>query len=384
MRRLIHLLGPLLALLMLCGAVIYVKAEMSDKQQVVRQTQPEDVLLPDVSVVTSIPGSYTAAVSGYGESVPHYSLSLVAEVSGRVEDMSASFESGYIARKGELLVQLDDTQYLADVATARSNLEQNRLSLLEEERQMAQARAEWESSGLEGAPDSELVLRKPQLAAAKALVESSEAALVLAEDKLAKTKVYAPFDCLVVSRSISPGSYLQEGTAIGSFYSVDKVEVSVSLSTRNWDNLPQASELGGHQVQLLAVDSDHSWQGQIGRVERNVDTTTRQRDVVIEVENPFTMSPALLPGTFVQVEISGKQVDNLWELPVSALSQRGEIWFVSGGTLDKFQADLVFSHLDRIYIDVPANLAAAPQQVLVHPLSNYVSGMKVHPVEERI
>lgn len=384
MKRLMHLLGPLLALLMLGGAMIYVQAEMNGSKQPGRPSKTEAALLPDVVVVNATPASYTAIASGYGESQPHYSLNLVAEVSGRVKEMSTAFESGNIARKGELLVQLDDTKYLADVATARSNLAQNRLSLLEEERQMAQAKAEWESSGLEGAPDSELVLRGPQLAAARALVGSSEAELALAEDKLAQTKVYAPFACLVVSRNVAPGSYLQEGTEIGSFYSVDTVEVSVPLSSRNWDNLVQPSAMNGLKVQLTAVDSDHTWQGQINRVERSVDTTTRQRNIVIEVAHPFAMSPPLFPGTFVQVEIPGRQVGNLWVLPVSSLSQRGEIWFVADGALDKFPADLVFSHLDKIYIDVPENLAGSPQQVLVHPLSNYVSGMKVHPVEETL
>lgn len=381
MKRMVHLVGPLLAMLMLGGAVFYVRAEMNGGQHAVQQKKTQAVVLPDVSVVSSIPGSYTAMITVYGESVPHYSLSMVAEVSGRVEVMSPSFESGHIARKGALLVQLDDTKYLAEVAAAKSTLEQNRLSLLEEERQMAQARTEWESSGLGGVPDSELVLRKPQLAAARALVESSEAALALAEDKLAQTKVYAPFDCLVVSRNVSPGSYLQEGTTIGSLYSVDKVEISVPLSSRSWDNLPQAQPLAGHPVTLAAVDSAHSWEGRINRVERSVDTATRQRDVVIEVPNPFNSTTPLLPGTFVQVEMCGKQVDNLWELPVSALSQRGEIWYVEGDTLEKFTAQLAFSNLDRIYIEVPEGLTGSPQQVLVHPLSNYVSGMKVHPVE---
>ncbi|WP_028579841.1 efflux RND transporter periplasmic adaptor subunit [Desulfogranum japonicum] len=384
MKRLIQWIAPLFALLLLGVAVLYVRADMGENKTEGAKKQAENIVLPDVSVVTSSPGSYMATISGYGESVPHYSLSLVAEVSGRVKKVGVSFESGNISRKGELLVQLDNKKYLADVATAKSDLEQNKLNLLEEERQMAQAKAEWESSGLEGEPDSELVLRRPQLAAAKAMVASSKAALELAEDKLAQTEVYAPYDCLVVARNVSPSSYLQEGSTIGSFYSVDKVEISVPLSTRNWDNLPKPPELSGYAVKISAVDSDYSWEGSVNRVERSVDTATRQRDVVVEVLDPFSRSTPLLPGIFVQIEIHGKEVDNLWRLPMSALSQRGEIWYVVDGTLDKFSANLVFSNLDKIYIEVPESLGDSPQQVLVHPLSNYVSGMNVHPVEVKL
>lgn len=383
MRRMMQWLAPPLALMVLVGVVLFTVRNMKGDHLGPPQEIEGKPIYPDISVVTVAPDGYKAVVTGFGEASPHHTLTLVSEVSGRVEKIGAAFETGQILKKGELIVSLDDTEYAAAVATAESELAQSRLELLEEERQVAQARWEWDSSGLKGEPDSELVLRQPQLAVARANVKKGEAELKLSRKNLAKTIVTAPFDCLVVSREVAPGSYLQAGAEIASLYSIDKIEIAIGLSGAEWDNLPSASEIAGYQVEVAAVESGRSWQGRISRVEHHVDSKTRQRTVIVEVEDPLGLSAPLLPGTFVKVTIPGKSMDNLWKLPGSALSQRGEIWYVTkDNVLASFQAQPLFSDHDSIYVTAPDNLAGIAQRVLVHPLSSYLTGMKVNPVQE--
>lgn len=383
MRRMMQWLAPPLALMVLVGVVLFTVRNMKGDHLGPPQEIEGKPIYPDISVVTVAPDGYKAVVTGFGEASPHHTLTLVSEVSGRVEKIGAAFETGQILKKGELIVSLDDTEYAAAVATAESELAQSRLELLEEERQVAQARWEWDSSGLKGEPDSELVLRQPQLAVARANVKKGEAELKLSRKNLAKTIVTAPFDCLVVSREVAPGSYLQAGAEIASLYSIDKIEIAIGLSGAEWDNLPPASEIAGYQVEVAAVESGRSWQGRISRVEHHVDSKTRQRTVIVEVEDPLGLSAPLLPGTFVKVTIPGKSMDNLWKLPGSALSQRGEIWYVTkDNVLASFQAQPLFSDHDSIYVTAPDNLAGIAQRVLVHPLSSYLTGMKVNPVQE--
>lgn len=383
MTRLLHWIGPPLAILLLIGVFMYTRGKINQQPAGPPPKTEKAAIASDVAVTTVTPQAYSAKISGFGEAEAHYSLSLTAQVSGQVKSVSPSFESGHILRKGELLLQLDATEYTAAVAAAKSDLAQNRLSLLEEERQVKQAQAEWASSGMTGQPDSELVLRAPQLAAAKALVENSQAALDLAEENLAKTEIRAPFDCLIVSRDISPGSYLQAGTTTAALYSIDRVEIPIKLSSKEWDTLPDEASFTGTPVTLTAVDNGRRWQGEINRVERQVDTETRQRTVVIAVETPFSLTSPLLPGTFVRADIEGRMVDNLWQLPASALSQRGEIWYVTDGRLNKFSAETVFSYQNTIFISVPEQLRTAEQQVVNHPLSSYLTGMEVRPREEK-
>lgn len=340
---------------------------------------------PDVSVVTVQAESFDAKVSAFGAASPHFSLTLTAQVAGQVNTLAEAFEPGKRLKNGDFIAQLEDSNYQAALAATRQDLEDARLALLEEQHKGLQAKVEWESSGVSGEPDSELVLRKPQLAAAEAALANAKTALASARKDLEQTRITAPFDALVVERLIAPGSYLQAGTEIATLYSTDRLEIAFSLSAEEWAKLPETNGLDNGQwpVKLTNVENEQSWPGRILRVEKHLDETTRQRDLIVAVDNPLDLNPPLLPGTFVKAQISGRSLANLWKLPNSALSQKGEIWHVTAdNALDFFTADPAFSDAANIYITASDALATDAQQVLVHPLSSYIKGMTVNPVEE--
>jgi RND family efflux transporter MFP subunit len=340
---------------------------------------------PAVSVVTVQSGGYNAQVTAYGAASPHFELTLTAQVAGQVDRLASNLEAGYKLKKADAIVFLEGSDYQAQVAAAKKSLSDARLVLLEEERQALQAKVEWEASGMKQEPASALVLRQPQLAAAKAAVAKAEADLVSARKNLTKTRIVAPFDALVVQRHISPGSYLQAGTAVATLYSTDRVEIAVSLSADEWAKLPEAAELNSGQwpVALSHVQNGRKWRGRILRAQHHLDTSTRQRGLVLALDQPLDADPPLLPGTFVKATIPGRRLENLWKLPGSALSQAGEIWYVQAdNTLASFSAKPLFNDGDVIYVSVPDTLKGREQNVLIHPLNSYLVGMRVNPVQE--
>jgi RND family efflux transporter MFP subunit len=309
---------------------------------------------------------------------------LTARVTGRVESLAGQFETGTRIGKGEIMARLDDSEYTAAVATARKDVADARLALLEERGKGLQARTEWASSGISGDPESSMVLRTPHLAAAQAAVDDAEAKLAKALDNLEQTRIAAPFDAVVIERRIVPGSYVQPGTEIATLYSTDRMEVAVSLTPADWDKLPSDDELesGRWPVELLDVQHGRKWSGRVLRTRRHLETGTRQRTLILAVDQPFDTEPQLLPGTFLQVDIQGRALDNLWKLPNSALSQKGEIWYVADdGTLDCFSATPAFGDAGFVYVPVPEFLTDAAHPVLTHPLSGYLRGMTVTMVE---
>ncbi len=377
--------------LMLLAAVILLAAvfifnyqqlqAQADRPMPARAAQAER---PQVAVIQVEAGSHQASISGYGAAEPHFALTLTAQASGQIEQLSPAFESGNTLNRGAVLLTLEQSSYQAAVANAEQALASARLALLEEERQGIQARREWEASGQGGTPDSELVLRQPQLAAARAAVSSAKASLASARKDLASTQIRAPFDALVVKRLVAPGSYLQPGSDIATLYSTDRLEIRVALSERDWQNLPDPDSLGDGQwpVELQGVEERHRWRGRVLRTERHLDGDTRQRALIVAVDRPLAQQPALLPGTFLQVEIAGRTRDQLWALPSSALTQRGEIWYLSADdSLASFKAEPLFSRGETIFVAPPESLIQAPQRILVHPLASYLKGMAVKPME---
>ncbi|MCC4815828.1 efflux transporter periplasmic adaptor subunit [Vibrio lentus] len=337
-----------------------------------------------VSVVLATLGDYQAEVVGYGEAKSRYELMFSTEVGGRVETISSQFETGQVISQGEVIANIDSTSYQQAVTQAKANVAQAQLDLLEEQRQGEQAKSEWQRSGLSGEPDSPLVLREPQLAQVTAALENAKLELVKAQQDLEKTTLVAPFDSLVVSRDVQPGSYAQTGAQIATLYSIDEVEVSVPLSENQWLSLPNSdnSQLKEQPwpVTLSSSDGQYQWQGYVERVEQHLQQDTRQRSLIVKVDNPLEQEKDLYPGTFVQATISGKQLTQLWELPASALSQQGDLWFVDNNSqLSKSNAEVEFEKGGLIYID-PTKLnveIGVSVQVVKRPLSSFKAGMVV-------
>jgi RND family efflux transporter MFP subunit len=384
-RRFVQWLTLLAAIAILVAVLFFNRHLIARQLEHAVPPQPGQTQYPDVSVLTVSATDHNAIISGFGETATHFTLTLTAQTNGQVIEQAKIFEPGCRVTKGNVLIQLEDSDYQSAVADAESTLASARLALLEEQREATQAQAEWKASGLSGEPDSALVLHQPQLLAAKAAVTKAEAALTSAVTTLSRTRITAPFDAIVVERLTAPGSYVQAGTEVATLYSTDMIEVGVPLSTKDWNHLPDSGTLSDSRwpVQLVSVENGQTWSGYALRAEQHVDGTSRQRSLLIAVDSPLDQNPPLLPGTFVEARISGSSVSNVWELPSSALSQRGEVWYVTdNNTLAKFSTETVFSSEKFIYVEVPEELSANPVKIVVHPLSSYLPGMIVKPSSE--
>ena len=348
--------------------------------------------LQQVAVVSVTADRYTAEVIGYGEAKSRYELNFTAEVSGRVNTVSQQFESGQVIKKGAVIASIDATTYQQALSQAKANVAQAQLDLLEEQRQGEQAKSEWQRSGLTGEPDSPLVLRAPQLTQVKAALENAKLERLKAEQDLEKTQIKAPFDALVVTRDIQPGSYVQAGTQVATLYSVDEVEIAVPLSESQWNSLPsfdnQQLKEASWPVTLFSSDGEHQWQGYVERVEQHLSQDTRQRSLVVVVEKPLEQGTALYPGTFLKTSITGKSFDQLWQLPASSVSQQGELWFVDQN--DQSVKSSVSTQLEKEgFVYVSASQFAQKSllgksfshksaiQVVKRPLSSFQAGMIV-------
>lgn len=336
------------------------------------------VQLPEVAVMTVSTGNYQAQVIGYGEAKSRYQLILTSEVSGQVESIGKNFATGKQFKKGEAVIQINDIDYQQALMSAQVAVADAKLALLEEQRQGQQARLEWKNSGIIGEPDSPLVLREPQLIAAQATVKNAQSQLIKAQRDLDKTAIEAPFSALVVSRDVQLGSYLQVGNSIATLYSTDRMEIEIPLSSHQWSSLPNinGAVAGSWPVILTDTTGDAQWQGYVERVEQHLDNNSRQRSLVVVVEQPLSQPTPLFPGTFVTATVQGKALDNLWQLPASAISQNGEVWYIgSDGNLATFTARKQFSQGELAYIQPLVGVDSA--DIIIRPLNSYVQGMQV-------
>ena len=338
----------------------------------------------EVGVVKVKPATYRAKIKGYGEAVATYSLTLSAQVSGQITELSNHFKTGALLQKGEVLAYIDDTSYKQALASAQASYQNAYVALEEERLQGIQAKDEWARSGLEGEPESALVLREPQLQAAKADLREAEQNVAAAKRDLSFTKITTPFNALVVNRNVQPGSYVQVGTEVATLYSSDQAEISIPLSPAQWAQLPH-NAIGvplGWSVRLTDTTGTQHWSANIERIELHQDEETRQRRAIAVVENPLEKAEPLLFGTFLVAEIDGRELNNVWKIPSSAISQKQEVWYVNPdkNVLNNFTPTVLFEYEGYAYIAPFANMEEA--FIVSRPLNNYLVNTRVNPVVE--
>ncbi|MEM7588389.1 MAG: efflux transporter periplasmic adaptor subunit, partial [Acidobacteriota bacterium] len=126
-------------------------------------------------------------------------------------------------------------------------------------------------------------------------------------------------------------------------------------------------------------DATPSWQGRVSRVEQHVVSASRQRSLVVTVPNPLDLEPPLFPGTFVRASLAGRELNGVLDLPVSAITEQQEIWFVDDqGRLARMPVEALMASDGRALVRPPAALDwANGLDVLVHPMASYLPGIAV-------
>jgi RND family efflux transporter MFP subunit len=346
-----------------------------DKKETVSQVKP---VLPLVSVVEVTKKNQQAKISAFGEVKARYELNVAAEVSGKVLKLGNDFQIGKRLRKGALLVKLDNSSYQQAYLNAKKDLADAKVNLLQEKNEQTQAKAEWKRSGLKGRPKSSLLFNEPQVFAANLGVKKSEASIVVAKQDLNHTTINSTFDSIVMSREVSVGSYVQKGGTIATLYSANSIEIRILLSDAQWHLLPSEKKLKlNKDISITLTDQQNAsrhWQAQVLRIENFIETETRQRALILTVNNPI--EKGLILGDFLRATIKGKTLQNTLYIPDSALSQTGDVWTIDDKSmLRKFVAKVYYSDQGKVLIQAPKGMNKI--NVVIRPISTYKIGMKV-------
>ena len=330
---------PAVALLFIMSAVIFGIASIIRKPA---EPLPSEKILPVVEVISALPQEHTITVQSQGTVEARTQTTLFAEVSGRVESISPALYAGGFFREGDTLATIEKTDYIANLAAAKSRQADANLAYQQEQASSAQAREDWEALNSSGEP-SELVLRIPQLERTKANLEAATAAVLSAERDLARTNVEAPYNGRVHRKFIDVGQFANaRQSQIASIYSVDTAEVrlGISLNQTHLIRIPENfGEGAGHStkpaVTIKAVfgGREHSWQGVIDRSEGAVDPQTRLLHLVAQIPNPYRSDsasnrPPLKIGSFVTAEIQGAKINDAFVLPRRALRENDTLYIV--------------------------------------------------------
>lgn len=370
-----QLLIALLAFSFLALTVIFTDSAIENQPEL--ELEPESVILPRVTTTAITAGRHQSHFQAYGEMLSNENLSLSSMVQGQVIWRNPAFNEGSRVKKGTVLIRLEQSNYLAILASAQHELANAQQALQEEKFKGRQAIDDWQRSNLPEQP-GDLVLRKPQLLAAKARLNSAKSNIEKAQYELQQTHIRAPFDAIINKRQVALGSFVSQGSAIAQLSASSKGEISLSLSAKQWQLLDP--NMNNANVKLTSSDHpDSVWFAQIIRLADNIDQQTRLRKAIIQIAQPLTQTPPLIYGSFVKAEVEGRFIDDVFSAPVSALSADGYIWYVLNNQLQRHKSTPIFMFDGRLYFnrdELPTTL-----DLVIKPLASYLPGLQVNSIQ---
>lgn len=385
------MLRKVLPLFIILGAVALSVTMMQLRQQPEQSEISESVLLVETQQL--VPTSTQITVQSQGTVEARTRTTLVSEVSGVVVEASPAFVPGGFFRKGDLLLRVDDADYRAAISRSEAALASARSALQLEQGQADVAQREWDRMPPEQQArivGKDLYLRKPQLAEAQARLEAAEADLEEARRDLARTRIAAPYDGLVSSKNADIGQYINAGSTLAETFAVDYAEVRLPIPETRlaWLNLPPATALaasGTESGPAVTLSSDvggrqQQWEGTLSRTEGILDTRTRVLYAVVRVPDPYGVQgnlhgEPLRVGTFVNANIAGSLLENVYVLPRHTL-QAGDIVWVADqeNRLRSRTVQVVTVNGDEAYIS--EGFQPGDQLVLTR-MENPLNGMAV-------
>ena len=269
---------------------------------------------------------------------PRIRIKLQSEVSGKIISASPRWQNGGFFRKGEQLLKIEDFYYLNQLAKAKAAQAQASSGLKQEEGLSYVAKQEWEKRNPEddNSAARSLALREPQLAAMKAQYDAASAEVLVAEKALEKTSIVAPFDGVIVSKSADVGQVVSPGLALAELMAIDVVEIRVPLTEAQQEflALPDLNQTikTPATIKYVSQDETEEWQGHFVRTEGVLDPATKVLNGVVQIKDPYGLNKQvekpLLLGSFVEVELTGKTLNNIFVLPRRLLYSGNTVWLV--------------------------------------------------------
>jgi RND family efflux transporter MFP subunit len=305
---------------------------------------PAERALP-VEVVQVQAEAASARIVTSGSVEPARRVTIVPEVTGRIVQLSDDLVVGGRVREGDLLVKIDPRDYQLNLQQQESQLASAQLQLEQELGQRSIAAREWELLGEgQAIAQKNLVLREPHLAAAEQAVLSAKSGIERARLTLGRTTIRAPFNASVLSESVAPGQVVSPGAPIATLIGSDRFWVRVSIPVERLDALTipgttkreSGSPLGtkARIVQPLSAGREIVREGEVLRLETQLDAESRTAQVIVGVESPLDPPEGglpLLPGAFVRVELEGNVQAGIIVIPSRALHEGDTVWIVDEG-----------------------------------------------------
>ncbi len=253
-----------------------------------------------VEVVTVQPQMLRYDVQAVGSLRAGQSVMLRPEVVGRVAAMH--FKDGATVRRGQLLVQLDDTLARADVQQAQAQLSVAQSSFKRTQELVAAQ-----------------FMAQQTLDAASANVQVAQAQLALAQARLARMGMRAPFDAVAGIRLVNVGDYVKDGADLVALEDTRQMVVDFRLPERYAEQL----KIGQRVEVTLDAQPGQLIKTQVSAIEPVLDVNARSLALRATLPRPKAIDAGWRSGMFARVSVLLSSKEAALLVPEEAVVPQG-------------------------------------------------------------
>jgi RND family efflux transporter MFP subunit len=314
-----------------------------------------------VEVIDAEKGSFAPTITALGSVEAAEDIILSPRVSGEIIERSPEFTPGGFVNKGDELLKIDPADYrnilnqrLSELQQAEADyeIELGRQSIAQQDYEMLDDTLSNENRAL--------VLRQPQLNAARSRVESARAAVEQAQLDLDRTTIRAPFDAYIISRNTNLGSQVAVGDELGRLVGLDTywVEATIPLSKLKWLSIP----INGTTGSEVTIRNRTAWMpgdsrtGRLYRLIGSLEDQTRLARVLITVSDPLAYQeenrgkPQLMIGSYVEAEIQASELEDVIRLSRDYVRNNDTVWVMENSELKIRDVSILFEDGEYAYI----------------------------------
>jgi membrane fusion protein (multidrug efflux system) len=216
------------------------------------------------------------------------------ELGGTVAEVA--FQSGAIAKKGDLLLKLDASSEEAQLHSAEADLELARADLQRARDLVARK-----------------VISKAELDAATSKFQQKQGSVDNMRSMIGKKEVRAPFDGQLGIRQVNVGQMINSGQQVVPLQALDPLYVDFALPQQHVPKLSPGLDV---HVTSDAVPG-HDFGGKLTAINSTVDAVTRNVTLQATLANP---EHALRPGMFAKIDVVLPEKHAALVIPGTAVS----------------------------------------------------------------
>ena len=315
--------------------IIFMKNNKKDKISVSESTQNKSSNISCEKVVTE---DMVPFIDFSGRINSLRKINIVSEVNGISKISNSKFEVGESFKKGEVLIDVKDTDINLELKSIKSQF----LALLVQV--LPDLKMDFPSLGkkieiyinnftLEGKLNN---LPKTTASKERNFLSSKQVfanyyTIKALENKLDKFKIRAPFDGVVTQALIDPGSNVIIGQPLGSFMDPNNYEISTSVS------ISESNIIGiDDQVLIFLDDLDEEVTAYVERIGRHINVSTQSIDVFIKVSNVN-----IKDGMYVTGKIQCDTLNNVCKIERSQLNNNNQVYMLKNDSLSIKSVDII-------------------------------------------